>query len=396
NNFAYYLNLKYDNNLSGKISNSEYFYLNNQKDNLYLVPNGYAKNEFSDKQKEFITQAYNKSKNSVNELAWYSYLVVPYQFLDIFNNNKTQHNKNNLDNYLNYNNSDSYLYNYKLDQNAKLFNYEKDQQKYYLIPSLLKNQTERENIVNTTLIYAREGADSFNLNFPEDTYVFSASDNLVGELKWKFLINVLKDQNFNDYAKKLFVQVEAKIKNDEPAYAKTKILEKIEKELNNSDSFLNRYQNSFVALFDEKMIENKTIKTLTEKKIYLAAALIYYVYFNLQDSKILESILWNNDNSTFEPHQLKVQIGDYKYNIGGYSAYTTMQEVREIDGEKNVVIRYNLDSNENYMFQNVTNVFELSRSNPIIIKETYFIIWILLISLLLTINGIKYTKKDYK
>ncbi|TNK93264.1 ABC transporter permease, partial [Mycoplasmopsis pullorum] len=112
-----------------------------------------------------------------------------------------------------------------------------------------------------------------------------------------------------------------------------------------------------VALFDEKMIENKTIKTLTEKKIYLAAALIYYVYFNLQDSKILESILWNNDNSTFEPHQLKVQIGDYKYNIGGYSAYTTMQEVREIDGEKNVVIRYNLDSNENYMFQNVTNVF---------------------------------------
>ncbi|TNK93847.1 ABC transporter permease, partial [Mycoplasmopsis pullorum] len=174
------------------------------------------------------------------------------------------------DNYLNYNNSDSYLYNYKLDQNAKLFNYEKDQQKYYLIPSLLKNQTERENIVNTTLIYAREGADSFNLNFPEDTYVFSASDNLVGELKWKFLINVLKDQNFNDYAKKLFVQVEAKIKNDEPAYAKTKILEKIEKELNNSDSFLNRYQNSFVALFDEKMIENKTIKTLTEKKIYLA------------------------------------------------------------------------------------------------------------------------------
>ncbi|UWV79910.1 hypothetical protein NW072_01950 [Mycoplasmopsis felis] len=53
NNFAYYLNIPYENHSTGKRLNAEQFYLNNQNDSYYIIPNGYQNDNFRNDQKNF-------------------------------------------------------------------------------------------------------------------------------------------------------------------------------------------------------------------------------------------------------------------------------------------------------------------------------------------------------
>ncbi|UWV82968.1 hypothetical protein ONA23_00275 [Mycoplasmopsis cynos] len=54
NNIAYYLNSKYNNHTSGNVPNLEKFYLNNNVDSLYIIPNGYNKTGYRKDQIEYL------------------------------------------------------------------------------------------------------------------------------------------------------------------------------------------------------------------------------------------------------------------------------------------------------------------------------------------------------
>ncbi|WP_129724688.1 ABC-2 transporter permease [Mycoplasmopsis gallopavonis] len=406
NNFNYYLNLKYQHNLSGKISNAEEFYLNNNQDNLFFVPNGYENDSFSKNQKDFFNEIYKLSANASKELNLYSWLAVPYQFLDIFNtsdknifNNNIK--QNNLENVLFYKNNDSYLFNYKLKDKANLatkalFEVNDESVEKFIVPGALKNQTLRDGYSNTNIIYAREGASDFKQIFPEDKYVFAASDNLVGELKWEYIKEILENKDFQKYAQNFFEQFTKNQINDLNEL-KQQILTKLENQINDEQAFLNTYANNFVTAFNPIAIENKQIKTTTEKKIYLATAMLYYAYFSFNNSQIVQAILINPDlEKNYEQDKLTLLIGKFKYKIGGYSSYTPVQEVSTINDEQKVIIRYNLEESNNFLFQEVANVYELERSNLVVSKWGYIGLWTLITALLIAFNTYKYNKKDYK
>ncbi|SGA02640.1 Uncharacterised protein [Mycoplasmopsis arginini] len=122
---------------------------------------------------------------------------MPYQLLDIFNfknqnvfESISKNKFSNQDNYIYYKNLDSILFKYKLDQNVQQKKYivsNKDgESEKYIISGLLKSHSiipNSINSINTEIIYAREGASSIDVSFPEDDSQFSAENNLVGKLK---------------------------------------------------------------------------------------------------------------------------------------------------------------------------------------------------------------------
>ncbi|WP_426461532.1 hypothetical protein [Mycoplasma hafezii] len=414
NNFAYYLNLKYKDNLSGKISNTEEFYLNGDN-NLFIVPNGYQNETFSSKQEEFLKDSYTLSKRASSGVVAYSWAILPYQFLDLFNLNEqnvfesvAQH-KNYTNSYLNAPESTSYLYNYSLVKNDaanpktnglqvfEVLNEKSEAISKFIVPGALKNQSFRNNIVNTNLIYARVGADDFKVQFPEDKYTFSASDNLVGELKWTYLKEVLGDSSFNSYATKLFSGVMNQTNTEDLFATKDAVLETIQSQLADENSFLNTYANSLVTVFNQTAIKNKLIKTDTEKKVYLATALLYHIYFNFNQTPLANAILLNEDISkSYTPSQFKIQINGLDYLIGGYSQYTPIQEVTTIDDSPKVIIRFNLTKSDNYVFQTLDTVYQLEKGAKQVSKIGYLAIWVTLVAVLMFINNYKYSKKDYK
>ncbi|UUM19388.1 ABC transporter permease [Mycoplasma sp. 1018B] len=405
NNLAYYLNLEYKDNLAGNIANLETFYLNNKKDNFYILPNGFEKNNFTDKQKLFLEQTNNLANFSNLPLSIYSWLALPYQMMDIFNlNNKnlfTNNISNNLKQYLYYPQLDSYLYNYDLQEaNLKKFKIWENENQYqkYIVPALLKNDSIFENIINTDIIYARENAESFTISFPEDEYVFSASDNLVGNIKWKYIKEILEDSNFATFINDWLEEQNNKLNlNLEKSLNKKQLLTNWSLLINDENNFLNRYQNNQVTIFNTNSISNKIIKTQIEKKIYLTVAMLYYIYFAQNNETLLEIIL-SNDNVNLEstPSVFKVKINNFNYYIGGFASYSAMQEVREKNNEKKIIIRYSLNKNDNYLFQPLDQIYELKRSTQVINKMGYVAIWVILSISLTLINTYLYTKKDYK
>ncbi|WP_027121189.1 ABC transporter permease [Mycoplasma leonicaptivi] len=431
NNYAFYLNSAYKNHASGNRVNAEKFYLNNDKDNLYIIPNGLPNKKFRDDQNEYLTKAFEISANSSKDWQAYSYLILPYQMIDIFNyNNENIFNSfsniddfNNLKNYLYYNKQDSFVYGYTLKLNSDLKRYKvlkeelklqdengeyvKDEagsdiiykriyKNVFLVPGSLKNQTQIPNLSNTNLIYAHSQASSFEAEFPEDKFVHSTSDNLVGEIKWQFIDEILKNPIFVSYAKEFYDQIKSQtnsIENIEEV--KDIIFSNITESLKsqNDKKGLLDIEDKSSVLFNENSLNNRTIKTLSEKKLYFATALLYYAYFNFNDSKILDAILYNPRTQAFDPHSVEVKIDEGTYRIGGYSSFETKQEV--ID--KKIKIRYDLNPSENYMFQTLDQVVELSRNNhKIIEKNSYFVIWIIIALLLILANYKLYYKKDYK
>ncbi|QKT05127.1 ABC transporter permease [Mycoplasma sp. OR1901] len=414
-NFAYFLNYKHDKNPSGNLVNSEMFYLKNGKDNFYLMANGLKNKTFRADQKQYIQEAYKHSKNAPKTWQLYSLLVTPYQMLDMFNYDNTNIFKlfrgntiNNLEGYFNYDDSESFLHNYELKSVSDLpmyeyhtFNEDGSQNnevlKSFIVPGALKNESHIKGLENTNIIYARDKADSFKFKFPEDQYVYSAADNLVGEIKWEYLDELLSDDIFNDYASKFYNSFINNNKNlKEKLDIKNTLIQQIEKELNDDNSEINRLESESIVL-NPRSLQNKDIQNITDKKVYIASSLLYYAYFNFMNTsnqKIIDSILSNNfEELKYTPSQISVRIGEFKYNIGGYSQYTPKQEVND---ENKIIIRYELTKSDNYLFQATDEVYELSRTQKVVNKDLYLLIWIAIIAILVSVNSVLYYKKDYK
>ncbi|WP_406614512.1 hypothetical protein ACJA23_01180 [Mycoplasma corogypsi] len=402
--FASYLNLPYQFNKSKTASNTNEFYFKNNKDQYFIVPNGYENKEFSVKQKQFLDKAYDLSKNSAQSIQVYSWLSTPYQFLDVFNlENKdvlaslTNKTDTNLNNYIYYNGLDSKLYDYQLDKNAQnlLSNFVKFNNQT-IVPGLLKINSEYPDLINTKLIYAREGADKFDVNFPEDEFVYASPNNIVGELSWKFTKELLESAEFmrvsDQFINKFIAQY---ITNKRLGLAELKqnFLSELSKDLNaDKTSVLANISDLKVTVLDPNAIKNKIIKSETEKKLYLTVALMYYVYFRYQDSRLLGAILFNETKKDRSPSQLTIFLDNFNYNIGGFSSFAAKQQV--IDNK--VAIRYELQASDNYLFQTTDNIYALVRANQIVNKNVYWIIWLILASTLASTTTFLYRRKDYK
>lgn len=443
-NLAFYLNSKNDKTRAGNVPNLNQYYLNNNTDDLYIIPNGLNKFKLDDEQLNYVRKSYDVSKNSSISWQTYSYLIAPYQFVDYFNykninifNAFSTSNNSNLKNYLNYKNLDSFLYKYNLVFDSNLKKYEitdlenkNKQEKVNFTIGALKVSTPHENLENSDIIYAWEFADNFDQVFPDDKFVHSASDNLVGNLKWIYLKELLENKFFKHYANEFFEKFlksinSLKIKNN-ISEIKNLFNKNLEKTFldDNSHQIYSLDDPSSYILNLASLKDKKILKTPREKKIYLATALIYYAFLTYNDSKLVDAILFNVNQGNYNQTHYKVKIDGINYNIGGYRSYVPRQEVKsesEINKFKNdnsnkpnsnnennnssntnqrkkvIVIRYDLNKSDNYLFQPLNNLLVLKRDKiPVVEKNTYFLIWIIMATSLIFFNNFLYFKKDYK
>lgn len=407
NNFAYYLNTPYQFNRSNTAVNTNQFYLNNNKDNYYILANGYKSDKFSDLQKEFINNAYGYAENSSKSWQVYSWLSLPYQLIDAANvNNKnplsfTENNsENNLKDYIFYNHLDSIAYNYNLVKDPKIATsgVNDDKSKYYIVPGLLKVDSKIDNLINTKIVYARENASTFDVTFPEDNFIYSSPNNLVGEISWQYTSELLNSDVFKNYARSFYANLFNKLKqvNSTDLFTNKKLLlDEVSSKLNeiSSDSSEAKLVDPSTTVLDENAIKNNKIKNLTEKKVYLAVGLLYYLYFAHNDSFLTKALLSNEDPLEKDnPSKIVLEIDGYKYEIGGYSSFTAKQEVKN----DKVVIRYELEPSDNYLFQKVNELYSLERGNQIVDKNYYYLIWVVIAMMVVFLNTYLYMKKDYK
>ncbi|MES3519246.1 ABC-2 transporter permease [Mycoplasmoides gallisepticum] len=417
NNLAFYLNTKRLLQPAGNEANVETFYLNNNQDNFYILPNGYDEPTFSQKQTEYLRTAYNFAKNSSTEWQIYSWLVTPYQMIDIFNfknqnifNTFQSNYTTNLDNYLYYNKLDAPTYSYQLNENNVLPRYlvnirddkTPNYQDVYLVPGALKNNLNPslDELNNTKIIYARQDADNFDITFPEDEFNNTNASDIVGKLNWTYIKELLDSKVFNAYSKQFIdnlIKSEGYINGDpsDLTYYHNLLMSEIQNEITDEQSKFNNLDDNITVLEDSS-ITNKIIKSNIERQIYLTVALVYYIYFNQNNDLLTTALLFNNkldDNSNnFTPKQLSFNYGAYTYHIGGYANYSTKQEVQN----NKVIIRYDLKKSNNFVFQPVTQIMQMTRNKEIINKYSFILLWAVIASLFLLANNILYIRKDYK
>ncbi|WP_461220517.1 ABC transporter permease [Mycoplasmoides gallisepticum] len=417
NNLAFYLNTKRLLQPAGNEANVETFYLNNNQDNFYILPNGYDEATFSQKQTEYLRTAYNFAKNSSTEWQIYSWLVTPYQMIDIFNfknqnifNTFQSNYTTNLDNYLYYNKLDAPTYSYQLNENNVLPRYlvnirddkTPNYQDVYLVPGALKNNLNPslDELNNTKIIYARQDADNFDITFPEDEFNNTNASDIVGKLNWTYIKELLDSKVFNAYSKQFIdnlIKSDGYINGDpnDLTYYHNLLMSEIQNEITDEQSKFNNLDDNITVLEDSS-ITNKIIKSNIERQIYLTVALVYYIYFNQNNDLLTTALLFNNkldDNSNnFTPKQLSFNYGAYTYHIGGYANYSTKQEVQN----NKVIIRYDLKKSNNFVFQPVTQIMQMTRNKEIINKYSFILLWAVIASLFVLANNILYIRKDYK
>lgn len=417
NNLAFYLNTKRLLQPAGNEANVETFYLNNNQDNFYILPNGYDEPTFSQKQTEYLRTAYNFAKNSSTEWQIYSWLVTPYQMIDIFNfknqnifNTFQSNYTTNLDNYLYYNKLDAPTYSYQLNENNVLPRYlvnirddkTPNYQDVYLVPGALKNNLNPslDELNNTKIIYARQDADNFDITFPEDEFNNTNASDIVGKLDWTYIKELLDSKVFNAYSKQFIdnlIKSDGYINGDpnDLTYYHNLLMSEIQNEITDEQSKFNNLDDNITVLEDSS-ITNKIIKSNIERQIYLTVALVYYIYFNQNNDLLTTALLFNNkldDNSNnFTPKQLSFNYGAYTYHIGGYANYSTKQEVQN----NKVIIRYDLKQSNNFVFQPVTQIMQMTRNKEIINKYSFILLWAVIASLFVVANNILYIRKDYK
>ncbi|MCU4706622.1 ABC transporter permease [Mycoplasma sp. CSL7503-lung] len=409
NNAAYYINKKYPYHFSGNEVNVEPYFINNNKDELLLMPNGYENKKFTQEQIDYLKEVMNIANKSSSEWQVYSWLSVPYQLLDIFNfkdqnvfESISKNSFSNQDNYVYYNNLDSILFKYKLDENVnqkkfsvtdKSRNSEK-----YIVPGLLKSNSVIPNSVNTDIIYAREDASSVNVSFPEDNSEFSAENNLVGKLKWKYVFEVLQDSAFNFIAREFVEKFKSEMNQNkeiiDPVQLKWKLLDRLSEFINNNESQINQYSNSNLVLFDEHAVKDKKLQSEIERKIYFATAILNFIYFNYQNSDIFEAVIVDQEKpDSFGDNRIELRIAGFKYLIGGYEGFEKKLFVKE----NKVLIRYDLiDSKTNYLFQSQDQLFAINREKQIVNKNVYFVLWLIIIGGLFASVFVLYKRKEFK
>ncbi|AZG68560.1 ABC transporter permease [Mycoplasma struthionis] len=409
NNAAYYLNTKYQYHNSGNELDVEGFYLNNNKDELNLIANGLNNNSFADDQKKYLNEVIKIAAPSAKEWQIYSWLTLPYQMVDIFNlsndkifNSTSESKDQNLNNFIYHNKLENTIYNYKLDTNSSVLKLpvigldNQISQKYF-VPGLLKNYSTLANEGANSVIYARENADNFDVTFPEDNFVYASPRNLVGKLNWKNVYDALRYKPFNDFSKEFYKKINQQITNEKiTSYSELSklLLDSISAELANPDSQLYKIKEHNIAIFDDFAIKNELLQSETERKIYFAVALLYYLYFNDNNSQLFKSLIKvDTDKNTFAPKQISITVDNNKYFIGGFDSYETKQQVNN----NKVVIRYELTpSKNNFLFENVDEIYTIKRDKKIINKYAYIAIWATIIVALALANYFLYTRRDYK
>ncbi|MCV3728227.1 ABC transporter permease [Ureaplasma miroungigenitalium] len=162
---------------------------------------------------------------------------------------------------------------------------------------------------------------------------------------------------------------------------------------------------SFLNLQDDEsispLLNNDYLADLEnqmQKKVYLITSLIYWIYFNKSDSDVLDYILKNDTPSLeYTPSQIQVNIDGYIYYIGGYESYLLTQHSKELpSGLRTIVHRYELSKSNNFLFQNVDEVYSIQRISKVVVKPAYSVIWISLATLLILGTYFGYVRRDYK
>ncbi|MGY6172434.1 hypothetical protein ACW95P_03770 [Candidatus Mycoplasma pogonae] len=393
NSYAHYLNIPTSQNAAGNIANLEKFYLKNHEDKFFILPNGFENKEFNEKQKPYLEKAFNYTKNSALPFQVFSWLSLPSQFIDIFSYenqnilNQQDNIESNLKNYFNFSKPGSIYNSYKLNKNPYLFkglvkNISSELEEQYIVPGALKNQSQIPNLINSEIIYAREKADNFDVVFLEDSYTFQTPNNLVGKLKWKVLRDALESKNFNKIAFDFFKKINKNI-------SKKDLIAKIAEF---SNVVMDSFEDNNTILFNS-IIDTHQITNLTEKQIYIITALAYYLYFSTENQELLQTLL-KNDNSELEytPSSLVVKLGEYNYNIGGFSSYSQIQKIIN----NKIVTRFQLQSNDNFLFQNIKDVYSVEAENTALDKNYYILIWVAFIGFLIFLNYRFYSKKDFR
>lgn len=396
------------NNDSQTILNAEKFYLANKQDEYFIIPKTVNKTKFDEAQIAFINQAIEDSKQAAKLTQSLSYLLVPFQLIDVFSVNDkdpisviTNKKDKALSTYLNYNDQDSKLSNYQLNPNPnliKLNTASNDQQNLqYIVPNALKNFSLINNpsinskqiankLVDKEIIYARKNADNFDISFKEDDKLLPVQQDVVGELIWPLLHQILSSKVFIEFANKWFKQLD-------PSISKANLLAAI------SNSVDDRLEDKLHLLVDDNTIvmnsiRQPQIKSIIEKKLYLTTALIYYIYFYHQNSPILLTLLRNSVVSkNYAPGSYQVNIDGEVYIIGGYSGYETQQRENK---QNKVIYRYKLIPSNNYLFGAVDQVYSIKRANQVVIKPLYSLIWVALLTALYIGVYFRYTRRDYK
>ncbi|WP_330463281.1 ABC transporter permease [Metamycoplasma gateae] len=405
NNAAFFINRKYLYHHSGNEANVEPFFINNQKDELLIIPNGLKNHNFSKEQSSYLKEVMNLANNSSREWQAYSWLSMPYQLLDIFNfKNKnvfesiSKNHFSNLENYIYYNNLDSILYKYKLDTEPNLSKYnvlsKQGTQQKYIVSGLLKSNSNIPNSINTDIIYARENAGDINISFPEDNSEFAAENNLVGKIKWNYVAKVLKDKQFNQIVNNFVESKLLNIKNNNLNELNKEIFKEISNFINSPDTDINLYLNNNLVIFSEHSITEKKLQSEIERKIYFATSILNFIYFNYQDSDIYKAVIKDiKKSNSYGNYQIEINISGFKYLIGGFESF----EKRLFVKDNKVLIRYELaKSDDNYLFQATDQVYSIRRENQIVNKNIYFILWAIVIFLLFTITFFLYKRKEYK
>lgn len=394
---ARYLNIQYDKYDSGTIADVEKTFLNNQNDKFYIYPKNINNHFLSKNQEQFIEEAYAISKNSATALQNYSWLSLPYQFLNILNKNDrdildflNKNNNSELSQYLFNKNISSKEFNYLLNKNPQIVSLKninnEIEQNMYIVPGIFKVQSKFLNLANREIIYARENADSFKVRFIEDSYTFASPDNLVGKLKANIIKEALSSTIFQNKAKSFFEKLNFNI-------TKAELLSQISSLVNenNNDNFLNLIDEQTILF--KSNLDTENIKNITEKKVYIATAIIYYLYFTYNDSTLLKTLLKNdNEKLAYNSSSIAITINNYNYLIGGYESFIPVQQV---DVDK-IIFRYELTKSNNYLFQPVREVYSIEADQKIIQKEYFILIWFIVIFSLLGATYYSYKRKDYK
>ncbi|AGJ90654.1 ABC transporter permease [Mycoplasma putrefaciens] len=411
---SFFINQKYQYHHAGNQLNAEAYFLNNNKDELLLMPNGFENKEFNEQQLKYLNDLVKHTNQNLSSWQVYSWISIPYQLINIFNFknknlfNSVNNHTSNLSNYLYYKNLDDISYNYKLIDNLKQTKYltksfdANFQTKIfasYIVPGLLKAHSifsDQTQTTNYDVIYARVGVDKVESDFIDDQANFSNNDSsFVGRIKWDKVFQALQDQKFNQIAKKFVNQLTCQLSNNKKSLKQLNswLLQKISEYLANPNSEINTYQNFNLDLFDPNSIKQAKLGSIYELDIYKAVLLMNYIYFNNQDSLIYQAMIKNpNDENTYANYQISLKIKNQDFLIGGFKAFNKTV----LEKEKKPVIRYHLEkSDDNYLFSSAPNLYAITRNQQIVNKYIIFALWIILIATEFVLVFKLYQKKEY-
>ncbi|AJM71528.1 ABC transporter permease [Mycoplasma yeatsii] len=419
NKASSFINRSYEYHHSGNEVNTEPYFINNNKDELLLIPNGSDNKDFDQEQKEYLQTVINYTNRSLTSWQTYSWISIPYQFINIFNFNSKNisitnaNNSTDLEKYVYYNDLDNISYTYKLDKKPNQVKYkvaDDSNQKFsekYIVPGLLKSHSKFSDFtqtVNYDLIYAIDGAENDDSKFFEDENEFSNQrSSLVGRIKWNVIKQALQDKKFNLIASDFVNQNLKEFLNDKSNTSEQlnkkhkQLMSKISEYVTNEDSEINNYENHNIKLFDKRSITDGEIDGVVQIKIYKAIAILNYIYFNYQDSQLFKIMIKNPNNEYFGDAQINLELDGRNYRLGGFKNFSEKVVQEEKDGVKKTLFRFDLqESKSNFLFSSADNLYSITRNRQIVNKYVIALLWLVIIGAEFALTFKIYQRKEYK